>query len=207
MKHLFSTRVRVVLILVLLLAVALSVVSGLTGINVPDMLVQGVLTPIRSGVSKLADKAEQLYSYIFNYETLLAENEALKARIAELEENQRYADSVARENERLKALLELSNNREDFAYVDGYIAEGDFAGNGEMKLFPVAKSTEVLVLNETDWNSFAQETGASKESLATMEGLVDTAKRYYEWSDGKTPEIANDGKAFFDWYTGPQKEE
>lgn len=83
------------------------------------------------------------------------------------------------------------------AYVDGYIAEGDFAGNGEMKLFPVAKSTEVLVLNETDWNSFAQETGASKESLATMEGLVDTAKRYYEWSDGKTPEIANDGKAFF----------
>ncbi len=86
---------------------------------------------------------------------------------------------------------------ERVTYVDGYIAEGDFAGNGEMKLFPVAKSTEVLVLNETDWNSFAQETGASKDSLATMEGLAAIAKQYYEWSDGKTPEIPNDGRAFF----------
>ena len=121
MRHYFSPRVRVVLVIALLLAVGLTVAGSLTEKSVPDMLVQGVLTPIRSGVSKLTDKAEQLYSYIFHYEALAAENEALKARIAELEENQRYADSVARENERLKALLELSNNREDFAYVDGYI--------------------------------------------------------------------------------------
>ena len=121
MRHYFSPRVRVVLVIALLLAVGLTVAGSLTEKSVPDMLVQGVLTPIRSGVSKFTDKAEQLYSYIFHYEALAAENEALKARIAELEENQRYADSVARENERLKALLELSNNREDFAYVDGYI--------------------------------------------------------------------------------------
>lgn len=92
---------------------------------------------------------------------------------------------------------EFLSQSEREAYVDGYIAEGDFAGNGEMKLFPVAKSTEVLVLNETDWNKFAQETGASKDALATIEGLTATAEQYYKWSDGKTPDIPDDGKAFF----------
>lgn len=121
MRHYFSSRVRVVLVIALLLAVGLTVAGSLTEKSIPDMLVQGVLTPIRSGVSKLTDKAEQLYSYIFKYEALAAENEALKERIAQLEENERHADSQARENERLRALLELKNTREDFVLMDGYI--------------------------------------------------------------------------------------
>jgi len=121
MKHYFSTRVRIVLLIALLLALGLTVASALTELTLPEMLVKGVLTPLRTGVSKLTDRAEQLYSYIYNYETLAAENEALKERIAELEENARYADSVARENERLRAVLELKSSREDFVYVDGYI--------------------------------------------------------------------------------------
>ena len=121
MKHYFSTRVRVVLVLALLLAAGLTITGALTGKSLPDMVVQGVLTPIRTGVSKLTDKAEQLYNYIYNYETLAAENAALKARIAELEENERYAADITRENERLRDILELKNNREDFVLVDGYI--------------------------------------------------------------------------------------
>ena len=65
MKHLFTRRVRTVIIVCLLLAVGLSVVAGLTGIRLPDMIVQGVLTPIRSGVTALTEGAEQFYNYIF----------------------------------------------------------------------------------------------------------------------------------------------
>lgn len=121
MKHYFSTRVRVVLVVALLLAAGLTITGALTGKSLPDMVVQGVLTPIRTGVSKLTDKAEQLYNYIYNYESLAAENAALKARIAELEENERYAADITRENERLRDILELKNSREDFVLVDGYI--------------------------------------------------------------------------------------
>ena len=78
MKHFFSTRVRVVLLIAVLLAVTLTVVGSLTNLSLGDMMVKGVLTPIRTGVSKLADGAEQLYSYIFGYEALSAENEKLK---------------------------------------------------------------------------------------------------------------------------------
>ena len=36
------------------------------------------------------------------------------------------------------------------AYVDNYLTEGDFGQTGSIKIFPVAKSTELLFLNETD---------------------------------------------------------
>ena len=82
-------------------------------------------------------------------------------------------------------------------YIESYIKEGDFNGNGEIKIFPMAKSTEILVLNKTDWDVFAAATGARYEDMATMEGLVKTAQSYYEWTDAKTPDIEADGKALF----------
>lgn len=74
---------------------------------------------------------------------------------------------------------------EKAAFVDGYVTEGDFDGTGSMKIFPVAKSTELLFMNDTDWQVFAADTGASYEDLATIEGLVSTAEKYYNWSNGK----------------------
>lgn len=121
MKHFFSTRVRVVLVLAVLLAVILAVVSNLTGLSVPDMFVKGVLSPIRAGASKLTEQAQQLYNYMFEYESLQAENEVLKEQIAQMEEDARKADSVSRENDRLRALLELKTAHEDYKLVDCYI--------------------------------------------------------------------------------------
>ena len=121
MKHIFSTRVRVVLILAVLLAVILAVISSLTGMSLPDMMVKGILTPIRTGVSKLTNQAEQMYNYMFEYESLLAENAALKEELAALEEDARLADSVARENDRLRAMLSLKEANEDYQLVDCYI--------------------------------------------------------------------------------------
>ena len=121
MRHFFSNRVRIVLIVAVLLAVVLAVVTNLTGLSIPDLMVKGILTPIRTGASKLTDQAEQLYNYIFEYESLLAENAALKEELAALEEDARLADSVARENDRLRALLALKEANEDFELVDSYI--------------------------------------------------------------------------------------
>ena len=121
MKHLFSTRVRVVLIVAVLLAVILAVIGSLTGLSLPDMVVKGILTPIRSGVSKLTQQAEQLYNYMFEYESLAAENEDLKQQLAQMQEDARRADAVSRENDQLRALLELKTTHEDYNLVDSYI--------------------------------------------------------------------------------------
>ncbi len=94
-------------------------------------------------------------------------------------------------------LKDYLSGEEISAFIDSYIREGDFSGEGEIKIFPTAKSTEILVLNKTDWDVFSSETGASYEDLADMDGLVETARRYYEWSDQKTPDVPNDGRALF----------
>ena len=121
MKHLFSTRVRVVLLVAVLLAVVLAVVGSLTGVGFPNMLVKGFLSPIRGGASKVSGQAEDIYDYMFSYESLKAENEALKEQVAQMESDARNADSVARENDRLRALLELKDAHEDYKLVDSYI--------------------------------------------------------------------------------------
>ena len=121
MRHFFSTRIRVVLLLSLLLTGALAVISGLTGKNIPSMVVQTVLTPLRSGANALTNQAEQMYNYMFRYEALQAENEALKSQIAQMEEDNRLADSIQRENDRLRDLVDLKENNPDYQLVDGYI--------------------------------------------------------------------------------------
>lgn len=82
-------------------------------------------------------------------------------------------------------------------YVPGYIQGGYFQDDGALYLFPVAKSTEIMMLNATDWEPFAQATGTTAEELATTEGITKVAQRYYEWTDAQTPDIPDDGKAFY----------
>ena len=121
MRHFFSTRIRVVLVAALLIAVVLALISSFTGTNIPGLLVQGVLTPLRTGADTVLSQAEQIYDYIFEYEALKSENEALKQQIADMQEEIREADSLARENERYKALLKLKEAHEDYELVDAYI--------------------------------------------------------------------------------------
>ena len=121
MRNLFSTRVKVILVLAALLTVGLSILSGITNTTVADLAVQGVLAPFRAAATSLTRTAEKYYGYMFRYEALAAENEVLEARIAEMEDVARQADSVSRENERLRQALDLLATHEDYKLVDAYI--------------------------------------------------------------------------------------
>ena len=81
-------------------------------------------------------------------------------------------------------------------FVEGYLSEGDFGEDDSIKIFPVAKSTELLFLNDTDWQAFADAADVRYEDLATMEGLTATAEKYYNWTDAQTA-APDDGKALF----------
>jgi len=81
-------------------------------------------------------------------------------------------------------------------YIDAFVEEGRLADGG-LYVFPIAKSTEILYLNQTLFDRFAAATGADSSKLATFEGLAELAVSYYDWTDGLTPDIENDGKQFF----------
>lgn len=81
-------------------------------------------------------------------------------------------------------------------YLPRFLEEGRLS-DGKLYVFPFAKSTEVLFLNQTLFDRFSSATGVKKESLATFEGITDAAIQYYRWTDDQTPDIPEDGKAFY----------
>ena len=141
MKHYFTTKVKIVLVLAVLLAAGLAIVSNLTGMSLPDMWVKGILTPIQSGAKSLTNQAEQMYSYMFKYEALAAENAELKEKLAKMEDDARLVDSLQRENDRLRALLDLKDAHEDYELVDAYVIS--WSSNEWSSTFTVNRGSNV----------------------------------------------------------------
>lgn len=81
-------------------------------------------------------------------------------------------------------------------YLPRFLEEGRLS-DGKLYVFPFAKSTEVLFLNQTLFDKFSAATGITADSLSTPEGIAEAATAYYRWTDEQTPGVLNDGKAFF----------
>ncbi len=69
------------------------------------------------------------------------------------------------------------------AFVPQFLEEGTF--NGQLKIFPLAKSSNILFINAGIFEKFATETGHSYADLSTLEGFFEIAHQYYTWSGGK----------------------
>lgn len=93
-------------------------------------------------------------------------------------------------------LADFMTPEEIAAYHPSFWEEGII--DGKAVIFPIAKSTEVLFMDENAWNEFAEATGETRPigaCLATWEGVAEAAEAYYEYTDGLTPDVAHDGKA------------
>lgn len=121
MRHFFTNKIKIVLLAAVLIAAVSAVVLSLTGNSYPSTVVQGILAPLRAGATHLTAQAEKLYDYIFSYESLLAENEALKEQLSQMEDQARQAAALTKENQALRDALELKQNNEGYKMVDGYI--------------------------------------------------------------------------------------
>lgn len=70
---------------------------------------------------------------------------------------------------------ELSN------FVPGFLADG-MTEDGTLLLFPISKSTQLLMCNGSGFARFSQATGVSYADLSTWESLYDAAGKFYDWS-------------------------
>lgn len=104
------------------IAVVTLVVSVLGSSSGPLSGVLGaVASPVRSGLSTLAEWVEDRYNYAFRYDELVQENQELKQRVAELEQSAREGEDAIEENERYRDLLGLAQKRTDFDLESAYI--------------------------------------------------------------------------------------
>ena len=121
MRKLLSSKLIIIIVVAVLITAALAVAAGVSSQTAPGTALQTLLSPLKAGFNALTKQAEQYYSYMFRYEALAAENEQLKASIAQMEDVARQADATSRENQRLRALLEFKTTHEDYKLVDSYI--------------------------------------------------------------------------------------
>lgn len=79
-------------------------------------------------------------------------------------------------------------------YYTDFLEEGRF---GEaLYIMPVAKSTELLFMNQTTMDLFFEENPQySAADFETWEKLSAMAEAFYQWTDAKTPLVTNDGMA------------
>lgn len=99
--------------------------------------------------------------------------------------------AVILQNEGLIANLAQYFTKEEVdAYLPQFLDEGRLAGG--LYVFPFAKSTEVLFLNQTLFDRFATASGVEAD-FSTFEGIAAVAQQYYNW----TEQTGGVGKAFY----------
>lgn len=125
-KKLFTSKIKTILMVAVALAIITTVVVAVSGGSTfSTNVVSTILKPIRSGVAAIDRQSMRIYNYIFSYESIQAENEALKKQILSMENDIRTAHELQRENQRLRDLVGLSDEHEDYDFESAYIISWD----------------------------------------------------------------------------------
>lgn len=124
MKDFLRQNGILLLVAAVLLSVALSLGSAVFGGTDPvSNAVNAVATPFRTGVSAVLDWFGGVRDYVLHYDQLHEELDALRARVAELEDEVRQNEEAAKENEKLRELLDLQQKRSDFSFQSARVSE------------------------------------------------------------------------------------
>ena len=119
MKKIFTKKGLYIALVAVMIALisAVSLFSAGRGTDPASNTINTIMTPLKRVVASIAEELEHVYAYMYHYDQIVAENEELKARIAELETEGRDAAEIHAENERLRKLLEFSERHADYEYV------------------------------------------------------------------------------------------
>ena len=128
MGFLFKHKILLVAVAVILLVSVLAVVSALTGgyASPVSNALNNIFKPFQSAAVSLSDQLAAVYGYMYQYDALLEENERLRVRIAEMEEEVRLSESSNEENARLRKLIGVSERRRDFEWESATITARNF---------------------------------------------------------------------------------
>lgn len=121
MKRFFRDNGFLIIIAALLLAGLLAVGASIFGANPLANLGEIIATPFRNLSASVTEWTRERYDRAFRYDELQAENDALKQRIADLEEAARAGEDAVREVERLQDLLKLAKERPELVYQDAKV--------------------------------------------------------------------------------------
>ena len=116
-EYLRKNGIRVgilVLAVVLLIMLGAAARSGRIGFvqNVTGVLI----SPVQKVVSATVNWFDTIYGYLYRYDRMEAENESLRAQLAEAQQSAREGIEATEENARLRELLNLREKHSDYVF-------------------------------------------------------------------------------------------
>lgn len=121
MRRFFRDNGGLLLVAAVLLAAVLALGAQILGFDLLTGALEVLATPFRTASGAVTNWAQNQYDRAFRYEELAAENEALRQRVAELERDAIAGQDAQRENERMKDLLGLAEERPELQYRDAAV--------------------------------------------------------------------------------------
>ncbi|MBR4058198.1 MAG: rod shape-determining protein MreC [Oscillospiraceae bacterium] len=168
-----------ILVLVLVLVVAL--ILGLTvhfraGKAGPLANASSALrSPLARSAVAVTQWLEGVYGYLYKYDQLEEENEALRKELADAEERARLGQEAIEENEKLRELLNLAEKRSDFVFESAKIISWD--SSNWAHCFTISKgSKDGIELEDavvTEYNALVGQVVELGDNWATVRTMVD----------------------------------
>lgn len=187
---------------VVAIAAAVSVAISGGGSGFAAMLSEPFFKPIKSAMTSLVTSLEHTYGYMYRYDEIVAENEQLRAQIAELQQDYRETTEIMEENERLRALLGFSERHEDMKYEP--VSVISWTASNFSSSFTISKgSTAGIALYDpviTENGYLVGQVTAVTSASCTVTTIVDTTTRVGAsvYENGETGVISGDYELFRD---------
>ena len=124
MRQFFRNNGGLLLVAAVLLAAVLALGAGILGYDPVTGVFELLATPFRAASGAITNWTQDQYDRSFRFQELEGENEALRQRVAELERDAIAGQDAARENERMKDLLGLAEERPELQYRDAAVVRG-----------------------------------------------------------------------------------
>ena len=70
-------------------------------------------------------------------------------------------------------------------YFKDFLNEGRFTGKAETYIFPISKTSDITIVNDSMWRYFYDDNNVEIQQWLTWDGITSLAEQYYEWSGGK----------------------
>ncbi|MBR2131105.1 MAG: rod shape-determining protein MreC [Oscillospiraceae bacterium] len=126
MNRLFTKYGMVVLCIAVLISIILSVMAFFSSSSAAIPNIAGTIaSPFRTAGTAVTNQVKEWVQYFTDFDDLKSENEALKKELAQLEADIRQAEYYRNENERLRELCNLREQRRDLFFESALIIERD----------------------------------------------------------------------------------
>lgn len=135
--------------------------------------------PVKQASTGIVGWLEGIYGYMFRYDNLLAENEALKVELAKTQMELRDAKAAQAENEQLHQLLNLREKHRDFVFEDAKLIDRSTSNWNRTFTINKGKESDIAVgdcVIDSSYNLVGQviELGSG---WATVRSIVDADMR------------------------------